>query len=236
MKCRLGLSALVAFLAGCSSIAGSKELERLERSVNDLRAMQSEQSDVVSALDSQVRELSGRLEELEFAQNKRFGTDLSALKEDISSLRRRVPPPASVPAPELEADEAWASSLPAETSQVFRDALSLIREAKFEDSLPLLSSVFERVSGGPKGAVPLFWQGVAYDGLSDNRGALKAYSEVVAKYSKSNRAPTALYRQALVLARLGDKKTASLSLKKLLDDYPKSPEAPMARDKLKELK
>lgn len=236
MKYSATLGAMVALLTGCASVGLNKDMERLERSINDLRAMQSEQNDVVSALDTEVRALSGRIEELEFAQNKRFGTDLSALKEDISSLRRRVPPPASVPAPELEADEAWASSLPEETAQVFRDALALIREAKFQDSLPLLVSVSEHVATGAKGSVPLFWQGVAYDGLSDNRGALKAYSEVVARYPKSNRAPSSLYRQALVLARLGDKKTASLSLKKLLDDYPKSPEAPMAREKLKELK
>ena len=94
----------------------------------------------------------------------------------------------------------------------------------------------EQTSSTPKASVPLFWQGVAFDGLSDNRGALKAYSEVVSRYPKSNRAPSALYRQSLVFVRLGDKKTATLSLRKLLDDYPKSPEAAMAKDKLKELK
>ena len=235
MKRGLLLVAL-SLSSGCATVGVSKDIDRLERSITDLRALQSEQTDAVSSLESQVRALSGRLEELEFAQNKRFGSDLSALKEDVSSLRRRVPPPAVVPLPELEADEAWASNLSAESAQVFTDALNLLREAKFADALPLLKSVVENAAATPKAAVPLFWQGVAFDGLSDNRGALKAYSEVVARFPKSNRAPSALFRQSGVFVRLGDKKTATLSLRKLLDDYPKSPEAPRAKDKLKELK
>jgi TolA-binding protein len=225
---------LALMVSGCGAATLSRDVETLQRSVNDLRAMQSEQTDIVNSLDSQVKALAGRLEEMEFAQNKRFGSDLTGLKEELSSLRRRVPPPAVVPVPELEADEGWASDLPAESAQVFTDALGLLRDGKFSDAIPLLQSVVEQSSG--KAGTPLFWQGVAYDGMSDARGALRAYSEVVSRFPKSNRAPSALYRQALVFVRLGDKKTATLSLRKLVDDYPKAPEAAMARDKLKELK
>ena len=92
-------------VSGCGAATLSRDVETLQRSVNDLRAMQSEQTDIVNSLDSQVKALAGRLEEMEFAQNKRFGSDLTGLKEELSSLRRRVPPPAVVPVPELEADE-----------------------------------------------------------------------------------------------------------------------------------
>ena len=231
---RVVLIGVVALFSGCA--AGSGSIKSLERSIADLRAMQSEQTEALSSLDSQLRTLAGRVEELEFSQNKRIGSEVSALKEDLSNLKRLVPPPAAVPVPELEADEAWASNLPADQAQIFVDGLALVREGKFADALPLLREVSERNAGSPKGAVPLFWQGIAHDGLADNRGALRAYTEVAARFPKSNRAPTALYRQALVLVRLGDRKTATLSLRKLVDDYPKSPEAPMAKDKIKELK
>jgi TolA-binding protein len=230
---RVVLVGVVVLFSGCAAGGSNKALER---SIADLRAMQSEQTDALNSLDSQLRALAGRVEELEFSQNKRIGTEVSALKEDLSNLKRLVPPPAAVPVPELEADEAWASNLPAEQAQIFVDALGLVREGKFADALPLLKEISERNAGTPKGAVPLFWQGIAHDGLADNRGALRAYTEVATRFPKSNRAPTALYRQALVLVRLGDRKTATLSLRKLVDDYPRSPEAPMAKDKIKELK
>jgi TolA-binding protein len=231
---RVVLVGVVALFSGCAASGGG--MKSLERSVADLRAMQAEQTEALNSLDSQLRTLAGRVEELEFSQNKRIGSEVSALKEDLSHLKRLVPPPAAVPVPELEADEAWASNLPAEQAQVFVDGLGFIREGKFADALPLLREVADRTEGTPKSAVPMFWQGIAHDGLADNRGALRAYAEVATRFPKSNRAPTALYRQALVLARLGDRKTATLSLRKLVDDYPKSPEASMAKEKIKELK
>jgi TolA-binding protein len=233
---RVVLMSVVALFSGCA--AGGGSIKSLERSVADLRAMQSEQTDALSSLDSQLRALSGRVEEIEFAQNKRLGlgSEVSALKEDLSNLKRLVPPPAAVPVPELEADEEWASNLPAEQAQLFVDSLALIREGKFTDALPGLKEVSERLGSSPKTAQPLFWQAVAHEGLAHNGEARGLYFEVSQRYSKSNRAPTSLYRLALLLARTGDKKTATLSLRSLVEKYPKSPEAPMAKDKIKELK
>ncbi len=228
------LVCVVALLSGCA--AGGGSIKSLERSIADLRALQSEQTDALNSLDSQLRTLAGRVEELEFAQNKRIGSEVSALREDLSTLKRLVPPPAAVPVPELEADEAWASNLPAEQAQLFADSLAFIREGKFSDAIPGLKEVSGALGGSPKGDKPLFWLGVANDGLAHTSEARALYFEISQKYPKSNRAPTSLYRLALLLARTGDKKTAVLSLRSLIEKYPKSPEASMAKEKIKELK
>lgn len=225
---------VIALVSGCA--AGGGSIRSLERSIADIRAMQSEQTDALNSLDSQVRALSGRIEELEFAQNKRIGSEVSALKEDLSTLKRLVPPPAAVPLPELEADEAWASNLPAEQAQVFSDSLASIREGKFGDAMSGLKELSEGLGSSPKADKPLFWLGVANDGLAHNSEARAVYFEVSQRFPKSNRAPTSLYRLALLLNRTGDKKTAVLSLRSLIEKYPKSPEASMAKEKLKELK
>jgi len=224
----------VALLAGCAP--GGSSLKSIERNLADIRAMQSEQADALTSLDSQLRALSGRVEELEYSQNKRIGSEVSALKEDLSTLKRLVPPPAAVPVPELEADEAWAANLPAEQAQMFVDSLASIREGKFSDAIPGLKQVSEGLGGSPKADKPLFWLGVSNDGLAHNSEARAIYFEVSQKFPKSNRAPTSLYRLALLLARTGDKKTATLSLRSLIEKYPKAPEASMAKEKLKELK
>jgi TolA-binding protein len=223
-------------LSGCATQDLRKDITRLERSINDLRAFQAEQTDTINSLDSQVKALSGRLEELEFSQNKRLGQDLSSLKEDLSSLRRRVPPPAIVPASELEVDEVWANSVAEEAGRLLTDSLQRLREGKFNEAIPLLQNAVEQLDGTDRAAVPLFWEGVAFDGLHDDRQALRAYAEVVSRYPKSQRAPSSLLRQASVLVRLGDPKAARLSLQKLLDDYPRAPEAAIAKDKLRDLK
>lgn len=234
---RVALSlALLASTVGCSSFDLGKKVARLERRIDDMSAFQQEQTETINSLDSQLKLLSGRLEELEFGQHKRVGSDLAAMKEDISALRRRVPPPTAVPVAELDADEVWANQLPAETAQIFMDALAALRDGRFADALPLLQSAAGQADSSDRAGVILFWQGVAYDGLSDNKGALRSYAEAVARFPKSPRAPASLARQAEVLVRLGDKQTARDSLKKLIKDYPKSPEATAAKERLKELK
>lgn len=231
---------VLLLVALCSSGCAIQELEdkvaSLERSMNDMRSFQAEQTETISSLDGQIKALSGRVEEMEFSHSRRLGTDITALKEDLSSLRRRVPPPAIVPAPELEADEGWVAGLSGEPKVLVGDALQRIREGKFEDALPLLQNAVSQLQGNEKVAIPLFWQGVTYDGLNDDRNALRVYSEVVYQFPKSSRAPISLLRQAAVLSKLGDKKMAALSLRKLADDYPRAPEAAVAKDRLRDLK
>jgi TolA-binding protein len=221
---------------GCSIQDLEQKVSRLERSLNDMRAYQAEQTETINSLDTQLKQMSGRIEEVEFSHNKRIGTDLSALKDDLSSLRRRVPPPSVVPAAELEVDEVWASSLTGEPQVLVTDALLRLREGKFDDALPLLQNAVSQLRGTDKAAVALFWQGVAYDGLGDDRSALRSYADAVYQYPKSQRASSSLLRQASVLTRLGDNKTAALSLRKLVDDYPRSPEASVAKERLRDLK
>lgn len=224
---------LILSFSGCAS---SQKIVRLERRLEDLSEIQREQRADLEALDGQLKLIEGRLEQLELGTHKSLGADLTALQADVSSLRRRVPPPAAVPVAELEEDEVWANTLPAETAQIFVDALAALRDGRFEDALPLLQRAAEEADSGDKAGMVLFWQGVAYDGLRDNKGALRSYSEVVGRFPKSKRAPTSLLRQADVLLRLDDKATARDSLKKLVKDYPKSSEAALAKDRLKELK
>jgi TolA-binding protein len=232
----LVLVAMVYGFSGCAAYDLGKKVSRLERSISDLRALQAEQSESLQSLDSQLKLVAGRLEEFEFSSNRRLGSDLTALKDDLSALRKRMPPPPGVPTAELEADESWAKSLNDETQRLFIDALGMMREGKFADAVPLLENASEQTQGSDRAGPVLFWLGVAHDGLLDNRGALRAYAGSISEYPKSHRAPSSLLRQAEVFVRLGDKKTAQLSLRKLIDDYPKSPEVIEAKERLRALK
>lgn len=226
---RAALSFALILTVGCTA---DSRVRKLERSIDDIRAYQREQAESISLLDSEVKLLAGKIEQLEFGGRARTG-DVSSLKQDLTALRSRVPTSTIVPAAMLEEDEVWANGLPAETAQIFVDALGALREGRFPDALPLLQAAAEQADSTDKAGVILFWQGVAYDGLSDNKGALRSYAEVVARFPKSTRAPNALMRQSDVLVRIGDSALAKDSLRKLIKDYPKTAEAAEARDKLK---
>lgn len=232
----IAMICVVSMLSGCAAYDLGKKVTRLERSISDLRSLQAEQTESLNSLDAQLKLMAGRLEELEFSSNRRIGSDLTALKDDLSALRKRIPPPPGVPTAELEADESWAKGLSDETQRIFLDSLGMMREGNFADAVALLENVSEQTEGSDRAGPVLFWLGVAHDGLLDNKGALRAYAGSISQYPKNHRAPASLLRQSEVFVRLGDKKTAQLSLRKLIDDYPKAPEVLEAKERLRQLK
>lgn len=231
------VSVTVGHMFGCAPTSAKFEgnVNRVERSLDDLRAYQAEQTAQISALQTQLRELTGRLDEVEHAQTARMSADVGALQQDLSSLKRRVPPPAMVPAVPLEEDEALAANRSDDAAHLLMDALGALREGNYSEALLRLKDSLNVSYGGELTPTVLFWTGVAFDGSGDTKKALAAYNEIVTQYPKYHRAALALLRQGSVFIRLGDSKVAALTFKKLISTYPKSPEADQAKARLKDL-
>lgn len=232
----LSLISLTFLFSGCAMQELEDRVAKLERNLQDIRKYQAEQDESITSIDSQTKNLSGRIEELEFGQNKKVGSELSRLGEDVSSIRRRLPPPSVIPIDALEVDEVWAKSLTGEPGELVSEAFLMLREAKFADAAPLFENAVSQLDGTDKASVPLFWLGITQEGLGSDKEALRAYVELSSRYPKSQRASTAYLRQAEVLMRLGDRKAAELALKKLIADYPKSGDADRAKLRLKDLR
>lgn len=222
-------------LSGCASQKLQSDIDAAGQSIDDLRSFQAEQATQIESLRNEIRNLTGRLDVIEHGNNNQIGSDITNLKNDLSSLKRRVPPPSGVPVDALEQDEVLAASLPEEIGKLFADGLLKIREGNFDHSIPVLRNALDLSYGKDWSANILFWLGVVYESVSDNRNALASYNEITTRFVKHPRAPLALFRQSDLFVKLGDKATAKLSFKKLTTDYPKSHEAALAKDKLKGL-
>lgn len=228
----VGVGAAAILLAGCSPGLES-DVRRLKASIEDLRSLNAEQNSRLTSLSQEVRELHGKMEELEFAQKRRIGGEVDDIKSQLSRLKSRVPPPAIVPADYLDSDEQSAQQLPEALRDRVINGLQHIREGSFAEAVPVLQAALDASAGTPPGAPILYWLGVAYDGLNDNRNALVAYSQIVTVYSSSTIVPRALLRQAAVFKRLGDSKAELATLRKLSADFPDSPESALAQKILK---
>jgi TolA-binding protein len=225
----------VFLLSACGESISKIRLDvnKLNQSLSDLRNYQAEQTTQIEALRGEVRDLTGRLDVIEHSQSTKIGSDISSLKDDLTTLKKRVPPPAIVPVGAFEEDEIISSSMPLEVGKLYDDAFLRLREGNFQMAVPALRSALDSSAGTEWVPTLLLWLGVAFDGLNDNRNALASYNEIVTRYPKHKRASLALSRQASVFLRLGDKSTAKLTLKKLISDYPKSSESFDAKERLK---
>lgn len=229
----LMLCSVVAF--GCAEGKFRADIQRLKSDLEDARGFQAEQTSKLASLESDVRRLSGRVDELEFQQNQRLGSALNTIKGDLTSLRRRIPPPPIVPVQALEQDEDAMLSLPGPLAEPLSEGFGALRDGNYRRALEEL----ERAMGPAFDAewVPgvLFWKAVAFEGLNDHRSAIQQYLALTSEYPRYPRMSLVLLRQASVFARLGDRAAARVALNKLIADYPRSDEVATARQRLKEL-
>ncbi len=66
--------------------------------------------------------------------------------------------------------------------------------------------------------------------------SVQAFRQVLANYSRSDKAPAALYKEALALIELKQPAVAQARLQYLVENFPQAEETPLARDKLAGLK
>ncbi|MBX7139092.1 MAG: tetratricopeptide repeat protein [Oligoflexia bacterium] len=244
---------VILCISGCAANGSklSSDVSRLQRELNDVRGFQAEQTTQISSLQSDLRNLQGRIEELEHGQNMRMAAQAPLAQPPTGYVgdpgnnpgapyvpppRPKGPPPPIVPLSALEEDESLVPAIPGEAGRLFGEALYKIREGTFADALALLQEALAQSYNSKWYPNVLFWIGVSNDGLPDLKSALRSYHELIAGFPNSSRVPLALLRQGSVFIRLGDSPSARLTFEKLISQYPKSTEAAAARDRLKDLR
>jgi TolA-binding protein len=243
------------FCAACTpQAAGPNEVQRLERKLNDLRSFQAEQTAELTALQEEVRKLNGRVEQVEFRNsapvNMAAQPQTGAMQPTVNTggaapapimppattgVASGETPPPIVPIGPLEEDEALAPHLDAQLARLFQDALYFMRRGQYRQALPLLDQTATYAANRQGHMQALFWKGVAFDGMGNNRDSLAAYNSVIQGYPGTARARLSLLRLASVFVRLGDTGTAKLTLQKLIAEAPGTAEAHAAQEKLQDL-
>lgn len=80
-----------------------------------------------------------------------------------------------------------------------------------------------------------YWLGEFFFVEKKYREAIVAFDDVIKKYPKGNKIPSALLKQGLAFYKLGDKTNATLLLQKVVKAYPSSNQAKIARKELEKL-
>jgi TolA-binding protein len=228
------VSVLFLFLGGCALPATKVEVGKSQRDISDLRSIQGSQTARMASLESQMRELQGRIDELEHSIGRQVKIELESFKEMLVSIQNRIPPPSLVPLKQLEEDELKAAAYEAEIAQPLLETFAALRMGNYSRARDALALVSQFARGKNEREI-LFWSAITFEGLADFRNALATYHDFSSKFPKDNRAPLVLMRQANTLVRLGDNKTAVLILKKLQTDWPKSSEAAAAKERIRSL-
>ncbi len=207
------------------------DTRHLKSEIADIRSLQAQQSSHINEIRSQIRNISGNVEEI---QHVSIGKT-KELEASISQLKSRVPPPAGVPEDLLNQDDDRIAAIKGESADLYRDALGEVRAGNFESAKTKLSQFIEANPGTAFTDNAIFWLGIVYEKLGQADRAIISYSEVFQKYPAEDMVPAALYHLSDAFLKIGSKSDAVVTLQKLIEEHPNSPMAAAGVEKLKQL-
>jgi len=146
-----------------------------------------------------------------------------------------TPAPAAAP-PSSPTDAALAreldSSQGAKVDDDYREGVRLVRSGQCEQAAPKFRAFIKKSPSSDLADNAQYWIGECYYGQRDYNKAIIELNEVLLKYPKGDKVPSALLTLAKAFADSGDKIDARLILQKLISDHPKSEEAERGRQML----
>jgi tol-pal system protein YbgF len=210
-----------------------------------LRAMLEE-------MNEDIRVLSGRLEEMEYAfkQQQQNAADLDSKSQakldsvaerveensqrlnrmdqylNLESSKKRV----AVAAPAARAPKSSSED------EIYRSAKQAFDQGDFEAARQQFQEFIKRYPNSKNADNAQFWIGEIYYREKWYEKAILEYQNVIEKYPKGNKAPAALLKQGLAFSNIGDTANSKLILQELGRKYPNSNEAKVAAEKLKTMK
>lgn len=197
----------------------------------------------IDAIESEMRRLTGRTEELEFRIDRivtdgtnRIGDLEFRLCEletdcDIGSLGETPTLgggelPAAPSGPVIESPEGEGDTQGAEMAVGEREAFDRAKEeldsGSFRSAAELFAAFTEDYSGGPLTAEAHYFRGVALNELGETAGAARAFLSSFSGAPEGRLAPDALLALGLALRELGQTADACITLGEVSTRYPDS--------------
>lgn len=153
-------------------------------------------------------------------------TRLQVLEDKISLLIQQLQ--------ELRSEGLMAPK----SSQLFREykayekGLELVNAGQYNKAIEEFSAFQKEFSKSPYGDFAQFWIGESHYLQADYPMAIKQYQKLLARNSKSAKAPTALYKQGMAFFFLQSFEDSQVFLTKVIRNYPRSIEAIQASAQL----
>ncbi|MDO8288557.1 MAG: tol-pal system protein YbgF [Parvibaculum sp.] len=241
--------------------AVNNRLDRLERSVNDMRqneggsssngasssvSLNSDAGVRLGQMEEQMRLLNGRIEELTH-QLDVVNKDLSTYKEAtdlrFQDLNTTGPAAGAAAAPTAgkatvaagapaAASAAPTVQLPAGTAQVQYDfGIGLLKQGQFPQARDAFKQFLVQHPKDPLAGNAQYWLGETYYAQGQYKDAADSFLKGYTTYSKSTKAPDSLLKLGMTLTQLKQKDAACATFGQLKEQFPNASPAIVARNK-----
>jgi len=253
MKIRSALLILgpALLLNACASksdlVVVSDDVKKLRNESESVKSQSAASYSDVQQLRDEVAQLKGILEESRYKNQQTFGrlgledsllvqkmdnidTRLSRLEQQLGvpSQKSSAMKPATLPAASQGAVKAPVSS----DSALLNDGVQKLGKGSYASARESFTALMQAYPKSELFDDAQFYLAESYFSEKWYEKAVLEYQTLIAKYTKSNKRPAALYKQGLAFEKLGDTVNAKARFRDVISVYPSSPEAAQAKKKL----
>ena len=210
-------------------ISGTSALDRLNSIESELRRLTGKTEELEFRINSIVRDGTNRIGDLEFRLVELEGGDVSKLG-DTSTLGG-----GDVPQGGATSGGTGETQLAVGEEADFRRASEALANRDFRAAADLFAAFSQTYPGGPLASAALLGRGQALDGLGDTREAARAYLDAFSTNPNGDTAAEALFRLGSSLGALGQSSEACVTLGEVGTRFPASEFVDDARDAMTRL-
>ncbi|MDY6857152.1 MAG: tol-pal system protein YbgF [Thermodesulfobacteriota bacterium] len=229
-----------------------KTMEEIDKSLRPLKKGLADTDAVIDNLRFEFQSLRGKAEEIEYSidEKSKEGTSLKAgyvseLKDvhtKLSQLEARLfivegfIASKNISSQKSEQKDTTDAKKPKSMEQMYYEAYDDFKKGNIEKARIGFREFLQKFPKSEYSDNAQYWIGESFFIEKKYREAILEYEEVISRYSKGNKVPSALLKQGLAFYRLKDNTSAKLLLQKVTKEYPESSEAEIAKKELKKLK
>lgn len=234
-------------------------IEKRKKQENRLRDLFAGQDAEFYKMRSELRELSGRFEEIEHRFGRKLqemsGTlesnrsKLGSLSESVESNDKRISrllgylgiesteklSAATEPGASAGASGGEAGGKTRSADKLYGFAKKSFDQQNYETARDAFEKFLETYPESDKADNARFWIGEIYFNEKWYEKAIVEYEEVIKQYPEGNKVRAAYLKQGIAFQKLGETGNARLIFKDLTQKYPDSSEAAIAKKKLDKL-
>ncbi len=208
------------------------ELTALEAGVDEkIQALLRAQADVqtdVKALSSQIEQLEDKLEDTNFRlaqlsqQIAATNQELQAVRSATEAVRVRTPAPPAV-------------TNPTDPQALYDTAYNDYLQGNFDLAILGFHQYAETYRSTELADNAIYWIGECYYRQSKFQQAIEKFDEVLARFERSDRTPSALLKKGYAYFELGQRAQGVVHLQNVIREYAGTDEAHLASQRLQEM-
>jgi len=234
-------------LNACASkselVVVADDVKRLKSDTETVRSQSAASYSDVQLVRDEVAQLKGNVDEMAYRNKQTFGRlgledslivhKLDAIETRLSRLEQQL---GSVPAKSASqaSGASGVSSRPVvqTATALLGEGIQKLESGSYTSARESFVSLLQNHPSSDLVDDAQFYIAESYYAEKWYEKAVLEYQTVIARYTKSNKRPAALYKQALAFEQLGDTVNAKARFRDVMNVYPSSAEAAQAKKKL----